>query len=68
MSFKIFSIFSSGGHFVEGNGTIFAMLVEGHPRNIKLFLNRAIVLRGCRLKAFLFLALMAILFSRAEQF
>ena len=39
MSFKGFSIFSSGGLFVVGNGTIFAILVEGHPRNIsvKLF-------------------------------
>ena len=27
-----FSIFSSGGHFVQGNGTIFAILVEGHPK------------------------------------
>ena len=34
-----FSIFSSGGHFVQCNGTIFAILVAGHPRNIsvKLF-------------------------------
>ena len=36
MSFKGVSIFSSGGHFVEGNGTIFQILVEGHPRNISL--------------------------------
>ena len=39
MSFKAFSIFSSGGHFVQGSKTILAILVEGHPRNIsvKLF-------------------------------
>ena len=41
MSFKDFSIFSCGGHFVEGNGTIFAISVDSHPRNIKLFENRA---------------------------
>ena len=30
---------SSGGHFVQRSGTILAILVEGHPRNIsdKLF-------------------------------
>ena len=37
MSFIDFFIFSSGGHIVEGNGTIFAILVEGHSRHIKLF-------------------------------
>ena len=26
-----FSIFSSGGHFVQPSGTILALLVEGHP-------------------------------------
>ena len=38
-SFTVFSIFSSGGHFVQRSGTILAILVEGHPRNIfmKLF-------------------------------
>ena len=34
MSLKDFSILSSGGHFVQLSGTIFAILVEGHPRNI----------------------------------
>ena len=29
-----FSIFSSGGHFVQPSGTILAILVEGHSRNI----------------------------------
>ena len=28
---KAFSSFSSGGHFVEGNETTLATLVEGHP-------------------------------------
>ena len=39
MSFKGFSFFSSSGHFVQRSGTILAILVEGHPRNIpvKLF-------------------------------
>ena len=36
MSFKCFSIFSSGGHFVQCSGTILAILVEGHPRNISV--------------------------------
>ena len=36
---KGFSIYSSDGHFVQRSGTILAILVEGHPRNIsvKLF-------------------------------
>ena len=36
---KAFSIFSSGGYFVQWNKTILAILVGGHPRNIsvKLF-------------------------------
>ena len=40
MSFKgFFSIFSSGGHFVERSVTILAFLEEGHPRiiSVKLF-------------------------------
>ena len=38
MSLKGFSILSSGGHFVH---PVFAILVEGHSRNIlvKLFQN-----------------------------
>ena len=31
---KGFSIFSSDGHFVQWSGTILAILVEGHPKNI----------------------------------
>ena len=35
MSFKgFFSVFSSAGLFVQQTGTILAILVEGHPRNI----------------------------------
>ena len=34
MSFKGFSIFISGGHFVQWSETILAVLVEGHPRKI----------------------------------
>ena len=33
MSFKGFSIFSSGCHFVQSSVSIFAILVEGHWRN-----------------------------------
>ena len=31
-----FSILSSGGHFVHRNGTILAILVEGHLSNIPM--------------------------------
>ena len=43
MFFFFFSIFSSGGHFVQRSETIIAILVEGHARKIsvKLFSNRA---------------------------
>ena len=34
MSSKGFSIFSSGGHFVQQSGTLLAILSEGHARNI----------------------------------
>ena len=33
VSFKGFSIFSSGHNFVQPSGTILASLVEGHWRN-----------------------------------
>ena len=41
MSLKGFSILSSGGYFVQWSGTIFAILIAGHSRNIpvKLFQN-----------------------------
>ena len=36
---KVFSIVSSGDHFVQGSGMILAILVQGYMRNIsdKLF-------------------------------
>ena len=36
---NVFSIFRFDGHFVQRSGTILAIVVEGHPRNIcvKLF-------------------------------
>ena len=34
--FKKFSIFSSGGHFVNQSGTILATLVGGHRSNIPM--------------------------------
>ena len=39
MSFKGFSVFSSGGPFVQLSRTILAILVEGHPWyiSVKLF-------------------------------
>ena len=38
MSFKcFFSVFSSGGHFVQWSKTSLAILVEVHTRNIKIF-------------------------------
>ena len=39
MSLKGFSIFSSGGHFVQPSRTVLAYLVEGHPRNISVKLH-----------------------------
>ena len=36
MSLKSFSIFSSGGHFVQPSITILAHLVEGPSRNISV--------------------------------
>ena len=60
---NVFSIFSSGGKFVQQNGTILAILVEGYPK--KHFYE--IILksghwsrRRCHLKVYLFLALVAI--------
>ena len=42
MSLKGFSIFSSGGHFVQLSGTIFAILVEGHSRDIPVKFSKSI--------------------------
>ena len=33
---RLFSIFNSGGHFVQGNGTIIAIFIKGHPRKISM--------------------------------
>ena len=33
---KGFSIFSSDGHYIQRSGTILAILVEGHPKNISI--------------------------------
>ena len=77
---KVSSIFSSGGHFVQLSGTILAYLVEG--RNFSIFSRVSPTKHFCEiilnlvhwsmsryhLKAFLFLALAAILFIGAEQF
>ena len=40
-SLKVFSIFSFSGHLVQRSGTVWAILVEGHPRYlpVKLFKN-----------------------------
>ena len=48
MLFKRFSIFSSGGHFIQRSRIILAILVEGYPSNIpmKLFLNPTTGLGG----------------------
>ena len=32
----VFSILSSGGHFVQQSRTILATLVESHPKNISV--------------------------------
>ena len=52
--FTCFSIFSSGGHFVQRSRTILAILIKGHPRNIpvQLFLNRTFGLGGDVVKGF----------------
>ena len=70
MLFKDISIFSSGGHFVQQKRSVCAILVEGMMRSIcvKLFLQLDQPFKRCRLEIFLFLALVAILFSRAYQF
>ena len=70
-SFKGFSIFSSGGHFVQRSRTVSAILVDSHLRNIpvKLFQNLSIDIAEEVVKSlFLFIALEAILFNVAESF
>ena len=42
--------FSPGGHHVQWSGTVLAILIEGHPRNIIVtFFNRVIGLGGVSL-------------------
>ena len=68
---KVFSIFSSGGHLVQWSGTVRAILVDSHLRNIpvKLFQNLSTDLSEEVVKSiFLFIALAAILFNVAEFF
>ena len=69
--FKGFSIFSSGSHLVKRSGTVWAILVDSHLRNIpgKLFQNLPIDIAEEVVKSlFLFIALAAILFNVAELF
>ena len=60
--FKVFSIFSSGGHLVYQSGTILATLVGSHLGNMPVKFEKQII------HDFLFLALAAILFIGAEPF
>ena len=55
-SFKGFSIFSSGNHFVQQSRTILAILVKGRKRNIsmKFFLKSGHWPLRCCLQVFLF--------------
>ena len=69
MSFKGVSIFSPGAHFVQQRGTILALLVEGYPKENFCEITLKSVhwsRRRSHFKVFLFLALAAILFSRAK--
>ena len=68
---KLFSIYSSGSHLVQQSGTVGAILVDSHLRNIsvKLFQNLSTDLAEEVVKSlFLFIALAAILFNVAESF
>ena len=70
-SFKGFSIFSSGCQLVQWSGTVSAILVDRHLRNIpvKLFQNPSTDLaKECVKGIFLFIAMAAILFNLAEFF
>ena len=67
MSFKGFSIFSSGCHFVQPSGSILAILVEGHWRNtsVQIF-EIGPLAKEMSFEDFLFLALVAILLNIVE--
>ena len=68
---KLFSIYSPGGHFVQQSRTIWAILVEGKPRNISViffqYLYTALAEEVVK-SLFLFLALVSIVFNVAELF
>ena len=69
MSFKGFSVLSSGGHFVQRSETILAILVEGSPKEhfCGIFWKSGHwSRRRCHLKVFIFLALAAILLRVTE--
>ena len=72
MSFIFFfSIFSSGGHCVQPGGPILAIFVKGYKRNIsvKYYEIRQLAAKmSLKVFFFLFLALVAIVFSRVEPF
>ena len=65
---KVFLFFSSGGHLVQRSGTVRAILVDSHIRNIpvKLFQNLSTDSAEEVVKTFLFIALVAILSNVAE--
>ena len=68
---KLSSIYSPGGHFVQHSGTVWAIFVDSHLRNISVELIQnpcSGLRRRSHLKVFLFLALAAILFNGVEQF
>ena len=65
-SFKCFSIFSSGHHFVQPSSAILVILVEGHWWNTSVQHYHWPRTR-CHLKIFYFLALAAILINGAES-
>ena len=56
MSFQGFSIFSSGGHFVQTRGTILLTLVKGHKKNtsVKLLKIRSLAAKEILLRDFFF--------------
>ena len=68
MSFKSFSIFNSGRHFVQPSGAILVILVEGHWWNtsVQIFWSQPIGQGDVVWRFSFFLALAAILFNGAE--
>ena len=73
MSFKGYSIFISGSHFIQRSGTIFSNFgKESHKEHFFEIILKSVhwSRRRCHLKVFLFffLSLAAPLFSGAERF